>query len=167
MGASLRDLGLTPRATLLSTCLFSQGPPKLRVSRLCQDFLAKMLICLPSRLQQASLLFGLHCMCAGERRPGNYLQSRIYPSLPCDTVSKQHIIQAYPTLFLKPALLMRLFCALTSLFSLAVNTPACAVFHSCVFFLNPSPVQPVCEEGLKAPIHKHADETGVGETSDC
>lgn len=126
---------------LLSTCLFSQGPPKLRAAPLRQGFLAEMLIWLPSRLQQAPLLFGLLCVyVGGKRRPGDYLQARIYPSLPRDTVSKQHIIQPFPALFLKPAMLMRLFCALTSLFPLAINTPAGALFHSWFFFLRFSPV---------------------------
>lgn len=81
---------------LLSVCLFSQGPPGPCGSLLCQDFLAEILICLPSRWSQSSLLFGLHRVGAGEKLPGYYLYSRIFSSLPCDTVSKQHIIQLGP-----------------------------------------------------------------------
>lgn len=51
----------------------------------------------------------------GERLPGYYLHSRIFSALPCDTVSKQHIIQLHPALFLKSVLLMRLLLHLSIL----------------------------------------------------
>lgn len=59
----------------------------------------------------------------GERLPGYYLHSRIFSALPCDTVSKQHIIQLHPALFLKSALLMRLLLHLSiSILTSCLNT---------------------------------------------
>lgn len=54
------------------------------------------------------LLFGSNREASGKRLPGYYLCSRIFSAFPCDTVSKQHIIQQHPALFLKSAPLRRL-----------------------------------------------------------
>lgn len=67
VGAFLSDPALTPKGRCCCQCsCFPKGPRKPRASRLCQDFLAKMLICLPSRLQLFCLVFELRaCMCVG------------------------------------------------------------------------------------------------------
>ncbi len=109
-------------------------------------------------------MFGSHRAAAGERLPGYYLHSRIFSALPCDTVSKQHIIQLHPALFLKSALLMKLLRHLSiSILTSCLNTVPGAYFY--YLFLNFTSAS--CGEGRhlkhsEHPLtHKHPDEMTV------
>lgn len=109
-------------------------------------------------------MFGSHRAAAGERLPGYYLHSRIFSALPCDTVSKQHIIQLHPALFLKSALLMRLLLHLSiSILTSCLNAVPGEYFH--YLFLNFTSVSSGERRRSKHsqhPLtHKHPDEMTV------
>lgn len=83
MGASSSDLTLTPQGCATVSLLIFPRAPVLRRSLLRQDFLAQILICLPSRLRRALSFVWLAphgCWGAGGL-PGYYLHSRIFSSL--------------------------------------------------------------------------------------
>lgn len=130
VGASCTDLMLTPRALLLSVCLFSQGSRAVRLSALSglsgqDNNLSSIKIAV-----RLFLLFGSNRAATGERLPGYYLHCRIFSALPCDTVSKQHITSLHRARFLKSALLILLLLHLSiSIVSSCLTCLPGAYFH--------------------------------------
>lgn len=123
-GASSTDLMLTLQAMLLSASLFTKGPQAVGFSAL-SGISSQDTIVFHQDCSQAFPLFCSNHTATGGKLPGYnlHLQSVL-------TVSKQHIIQPHPNLFLKSAMLMQLLLHLSvSILTSCLNTLPWAHFH--------------------------------------
>lgn len=113
---------LTLQAMLLSASLFTKGPQAVGFSAL-SGISSQDTIVFHQNCSQAFPLFCSNHTATGGKLPGYNLHFRIFSAFPCDTISKQHIIQPHPTLFLKSAMLMQLLLHLSvSILPSCLNT---------------------------------------------
>lgn len=128
-GASSTDLMLTLQAMLLSASLFTKGPQAVGFSAL-SGISSQDTIVFHQDCSQAFPFLCSNHTATGGKLPGYNLHFRIFSAFPCDTVSKQHIIQPHPNLFLKSAMLMQLLLHLSvSILTSCLNTLPWAHFH--------------------------------------